>query len=67
MTIYALSSGPGTSGVAVIRVSGENTAEVVKKITGSKLPRERVATLKKFSKNGGKNKISPHYYTIFRN
>ena len=57
MTIYALSSGPGTSGVAVIRVSGENTAEVVKKITGSKLPRERVATLKKFSKNGGKNLI----------
>ena len=32
MTIYALSSGPGISGVAVIRVSGKNTAEVVKKI-----------------------------------
>jgi len=57
MTIYALSSGPGTSGVAVIRVSGKNTAEVVKKITGSKLPKERVATLKKFNKNGGKQLI----------
>ena len=33
MTIYALSSGPGISGIAVIRVSGESTAEVVKKIT----------------------------------
>ena len=57
MTIYALSSGPGISGVAVIRVSGKNTAEVVKKLTGSKLPAPRVATLKKFNKNGGKETI----------
>ena len=57
MTIYALSSGPGTSGVAVIRVSGENTAEVIKKLTGGKLPAARVATLKKFNKNGGKELI----------
>ena len=57
MTIYALSSGPGISGVAVIRVSGKNTAEVVKKITGSRLPTPRVATLKKFNKNGGKELI----------
>ena len=35
MTIYALSSGSGASGVAVIRVSGKNTAEVVKKLTKS--------------------------------
>ena len=57
MTIYALSSGSGVSGVAVIRVSGKNTAEVVKKLTKSKLPRPRVATLKKFNKNGGKELI----------
>jgi len=57
MTIYALSSGPGISGVAVIRVSGKNTAEVVKKITGSRLPTPRMATLKKFNKNGGKELI----------
>ena len=42
MTIFALSTGPGISGIAVIRVSGENTAEVVKKITTSKLPSPRV-------------------------
>jgi len=54
MTIYALSSGPGISGIAVIRVSGKNTAEVVKKITGSKLPVPRVASLTKFIKNGKK-------------
>ena len=57
MTIYALSSGPGVSGVAVIRVSGKKTAEVVKRLTGSKLPTPRVATLKKFNKNGGKEMI----------
>ena len=57
MAIYALSSGPGISGIAVIRVSGKNTAEVVKKLTGDKLPRPRVATLTKFNKNGGKELI----------
>jgi tRNA modification GTPase len=57
MTIYALSTGPGISGIAIIRVSGKNTAEVVKKITGSKLPRPRVATLSKFNKNGKKKLI----------
>jgi len=72
MTIYALSSGPGISGIAVIRVSGENTTEVIKKLTGSKLPTPRVATLKKFNKNGAKELIdegviiwfpSPNSYT----
>jgi len=57
MTIYALSSGPGISGIAVIRVSGKNTEEVIKKITGSKLPTPRVATLTKFNKNGTKKLI----------
>ena len=57
MTIYALSSGPGISGIAVIRVSGKNTVEVIKKLTGSKLPPARVATLKKFNKNGNKELI----------
>ena len=57
MTIYALSTGPGVSGIAVIRVSGQNTAEVIKKLTGSILPPPRVATLKKFNKNGNKELI----------
>jgi len=57
MTIYALSTGSGISGIAVIRVSGKNTAEVIKKLTGSKLPRPRVAALKKFNKNGKENLI----------
>jgi len=57
MTIYALSTGPGISGLAVIRVSGKNTTEVVKKLTKSKLPKARTATLVKFNKNGGKELI----------
>ena len=50
MTIYALSSGPGISGVAVVRVSGTDTSEVIKQITKEDLPPPRVATLKKFNK-----------------
>ncbi len=50
MTIYALSSGSGIAGVAVVRVSGKNTANVVKLITGEDLPTPRVSTLRKFNK-----------------
>jgi len=49
MTIYALSSGPGISGVAVIRVSGKETISVIKALTGKALPRPRLATLSKIN------------------
>ena len=32
MTIYALSSGPGLSGLAVIRISGDQCLKVLKEI-----------------------------------
>ena len=50
MTIFALSSGPGVSGVAIIRVSGPDTSEVIKKLTNKELPAQRVATLRKINK-----------------
>ena len=50
MTIFALSSGPGVSGIAVIRISGKDTQAVVKLLTDHKLPKPRVATIKKFNK-----------------
>jgi len=50
MTIYALSSGPGISGVAVIRLSGIDTSKVIKLLTGKEPPRPRVATLRKINK-----------------
>ena len=49
MTIYALSTGPGISGVAVIRVSGKETATVIKKLTGKNLPTPRIASLRKIN------------------
>jgi len=54
MTIFALSTGPGISGIAVIRVSGKNTSKVIKIITNKNPPTPRVATLTKFNKNGSK-------------
>ncbi len=50
MTIYALSSGPGISGVAVVRISGTKVEEILNLITNSQVPKPRVATLKKFNK-----------------
>ena len=50
MTIYALSSGSGISGVAIIRISGENTSKVLKSLTGKELPGPRMAVLRKINK-----------------
>ena len=47
MTIYALSSGSGLSGVAVIRISGSATEKVILSLTRKFLPNPRVATLRK--------------------
>jgi len=50
MTIYALSSGPGVSGIAVIRITGAETSKVIKLLTGKNLPKPREATLRKINK-----------------
>ncbi len=50
MTIYALSSGPGISGIAVIRISGQETSKAIKLLTGKSVPKPRVATLRKINK-----------------
>ncbi len=49
MTIFALSSGPGVSGVAVIRISGPETYKVIKEMTNEPFPTPRMATLKKIN------------------
>tara|TARA_Y100000817_G_C16831204_1_gene533600 strand:+ start:241 stop:1572 length:1332 start_codon:yes stop_codon:yes gene_type:complete len=49
MTIYALSTGPGVSGVAIIRISGSEASEVVKLLTKRDLPKPRMATLRKLN------------------
>ena len=49
MTIYALSSGPGISGIAVVRISGSDSSKVLKLLTKNELPTPRVATLRKIN------------------
>ena len=49
MTIYALSTGPGVSGVAVIRISGPDASKVIEMLTRRKIPAPRVATLRKIN------------------
>ncbi len=56
MTIYALSSGPGLSGIAVIRVSGLNTKKVLKSMTFLPIPSPKIASLRKF-KNPETNEL----------
>ena len=50
MTIYALSSGPGISGIAVIRLSGKETSDIIRLLTGKEVPKPRIATLRKINK-----------------
>ncbi len=50
MTIYALSTGPGISGIAVIRISGEEASKVLTLLTSKPLPKPRVAALRKINK-----------------
>ena len=57
MTIYALSSGSGISGISVIRVSGPETKNVIEKLSEGRFPKPRVATLKKINKLNSKELI----------
>jgi tRNA modification GTPase len=47
MTIYALSTGPGVSGVAIVRISGPEASKAIKLLTKKDLPTPRIATLRK--------------------
>jgi tRNA modification GTPase len=49
MTIFALSTGPGTSGVAIIRISGDEASLVIKSLTSREIPTPRLATLRKIN------------------
>ena len=49
MTIFALSTGPGTSGVAIIRISGDEASLAIKSLTSREIPSPRLATLRKIN------------------
>ena len=50
MTIYALSTGPGISGLAVIRLSGPDCLKILSEMTSGSVPKARMATLKDIKK-----------------
>ena len=50
MTIYALSTVSGISGIAVIRISGIKSSHAIKALTNTSLPKPKTAVIKKFSK-----------------
>ncbi len=52
-TIFALSSGPGRSGVAVFRVSGENSDHIVAQLAPGPLPQPRKAVFRKLATKDG--------------
>ena len=49
MTIYALSTGPGVSGVAIVRISGSEASNVIESLTSKEIPSPRTATLRKIN------------------
>ena len=72
MTIYALSSGSGISGLAVIRVSGKQCINILKLMVSGPIPPPRTSTVKKINKINTNETIdtglviwfpAPHSYT----
>ena len=49
MTIFALSTGSGIAGVAIIRISGPEASKAIKLLTKGDLPKARLATLRKIN------------------
>ena len=49
MTIYALSTGPGISGIGIVRVSGEETKKIIKLLTNAELPKPTAPTIRKIN------------------
>ena len=50
MTIDALSTGTGISGIAIIRVSGPDTKEVIKKLTNISTTKQKMFNFTKHIK-----------------
>ncbi|MDH3738197.1 MAG: tRNA uridine-5-carboxymethylaminomethyl(34) synthesis GTPase MnmE, partial [Alphaproteobacteria bacterium] len=56
-TVYALASGSGTAGVAVIRVSGPAARDAIECLTGQPASAARVAQLRRFRDPAGSGEI----------
>src|SRR3954463_8973221 len=54
-TIFALASGRGRAGVAVVRVSGPAAGVALQSLAGPEFPKPRTATLRKLSSGTGES------------
>ena len=52
MTVYALSTPPGRGAIAIIRITGSDTATTLEKLTGRPVPQPRQAALRVLSDPG---------------
>ena len=53
MNFYALSTPPGVSGIAIIRISGETALQVANQLTNSEIKESRTALLCKLQDRAG--------------
>ncbi len=54
-TIFALATGQGRAGVAIVRISGDSSDTVVRTLTRMSLPKPRIASVRKlYNKSGDK-------------
>ncbi|UTW55476.1 tRNA uridine-5-carboxymethylaminomethyl(34) synthesis GTPase MnmE [Kordiimonas sp. SCSIO 12610] len=63
-TIFALASGAGTAGVAVVRISGPKSLSVLENITKKPLPKPRYASLRELTDQNG-NRLDQALILIF--
>ena len=68
MNIFALSSGKGPSGIAIIRISGPQTLDICKALTNEKNIKSNEINLCKFIDPKNKKSLIPkHYFYGFPN
>ena len=68
MNIFALSSGKGPSGIAIVRISGPQTLDICKSLTNEKNIRSNQINLCKFIDPKNKKLLIPkHYFYGFIN
>jgi len=65
-TICALSTSPGRSGIAVVRISGEGCPSILRQISGENLPEPRKACLKQLADPRSGEEIDEAIVTFFK-
>lgn len=64
-TIFALSSGVGRAGIAVLRISGQRSGEALRHLAGEPLPAPRTASLRRLIDRGSGREIDQGLILFF--